>query len=568
MPRPAKQAPTRATSTPLPCTQWGTSAFHTLPKISSSFFIQSLKRRGKAKAENAQLLTLQGIMETESTDQEEKHATSSTWPPKCHRRALTLQGLHSPHTELMDYVKNPLARAIDAECDSTRETSGWRMFLRQNRITDNPQAPKDSINTYHRLSLGSVLSLELPKDPTVLRNIQDAVKVAEGSQSCRVTQGKTAAAKAQEAVIALQKRALEGQPTVCQRPIRPRGAAQRFPKSEGGTWFEEVNINPSYSRQKPSYVAAYEEDGSSPKSQSGSSDDFLDFGQNRLSRISLLHEQIGREWDKLSATLTGVKKSADHKVRETSKVKLKPSPAKPTINANAASSTIHIKGPATNETPKKDSAQGELECSEESFVRTPSSLDPLGSKSPTKLSVFECEVGFREDTPASTRLGSLVLAPGGGPKLPDMGEVCHPAHELFEEEEEELQAIWSNVEKHKRIVGVRDETGRKADKARTPESSGGKLILSSADNVLVAKFKLPTSAQLLQGSEGEKGTSDWLGRKTSPSQCWASLPSCQEPSEETEAAPIGSIKGTCLMNQQKVQEEGRVLSKVRSLGYW
>ncbi|KAJ6664695.1 hypothetical protein lerEdw1_006268 [Lerista edwardsae] len=579
MPRPAKQAPTRANSTPLPGARQGATAFHTLPKIGSSFFTQSLKRRGKAKAEDAELLTLQGIMgTTESTDQwpvqEEKHAVSSTWPPKCHRRALAVQGLRSPRTEPMDYVKNPLARAIDAECDSARETSGWRMFLRQSRITSNPQSPKESINAYQRLSLGSVLSLELPKDPSVLRNIQDTVKVAreglaerkQASPACGVTQGKKAGA--QETVSALQERALQGQPAVSQRPIRPRGAAQKFPKSE------EVSINPGYSRQKASCVAPCEEEGRSPKRQSSSSDDFLDFRQNRMSRISLLHEQIGWEWDKLAATLgaTGssnkvqATKPDDLQVRETSKGKLKPSPAKPTSNASAASSTVKVKGPAMNETPKEDSPQGELERSEESLVRIPSSLLHLGFKSPSKLSVLECEVGPQEDTPASSGPGTPVLAPGGkatgGPKLPGMAEVCHPAHELFEEEEEELQAIWNNVEKHKKSVGVHDDPGRKMDKAQSPASSGGKLILSSADNVLVAKFKLPTSAQLLQGSEGKSGTSNGLGRKNSASRCWASLPSCQEPSEGTEAAPVGSMQDTCPMDQPKLQEEGRILSKV------
>lgn len=590
MPRPAKQAPTRANSTPLPGTRQGTTAFHTLPKIGSSFFTQSLKRRGKAKAEDAELLTLQGIMgTTESADQqpvqEEKRAFSSTWPPKCHRRALNLQGLHSPCTELMDYVKNPLARAIDAECDSARETSGWHMFLRQSRITSNPQSPKESINTYQRLSLGSVLSLEIPKDPSVLRSSQGTVKVAreglaerkQASPACGVTQGKRAGA--QEAVMALQKRALQGQPAVSQRPIRPRGAAQKFPKSEEGAWFEEVSINPGYSRQKASCVAPCEEDGRSPERQSSSSDDFLDFRQNRMSRISLLHEQIGWEWDKLAATLgaTGspnemqATKPDDHQAREASKVKLKPSLAKPSSNASAASNADKVKGLAMNETPKKDSPQGELERSEESFVRIPPSLLHLGFKSPSKLSKFECEVGPQGDTPASSGPGMLVLAPGGkatdGPKLPGMAEVCHPAHELFEEEEEELQAIWNNVEKHKKSVDVRDDPGRKVDKAQSPTSSVGKLILSSADNVLVAKFKLPTSAQLLLGSEGESGTSNGLGRKNSASRCWASLTSCQEPSEGTEAAPVGSMQDTCPMDQPKLQEEGRVLSKVRTLCY-
>ncbi|XP_061480818.1 uncharacterized protein LOC133383685 isoform X2 [Rhineura floridana] len=576
MPQPAKQMPPRAHSSPLPSTGWGTTSFYTLPKISSSFFLRSLKRKDRAEAGDAQLLTLQGIMGTEPSDlqavQGERYRTSSTWPPKCNRRAQALRTLcPPPHRELTDYMKNPLAWAIDAECDSVGEVSGCHLFLRQSRNLNSPQSLTERMdNTCQRLSLGSVLSLELPKDPTVLRNIHDAIRVAkEGQagrkgvhQACHMAQGSTVGAKVQENGSSMQKRAVGEQPAIHRRPIRP-GEAQG--KKEG-TWFEEVSINPSYSRQKAYYVAPCGEERQSPKSQSGSSDDFLDFKQNCLSFISVLHGQKGWEWERPAASLgtTGscsevqVKSPADHKVREASGVKLKPSSAKHMSNSDAASNTTQVKNPAVNEAAEKESAQ----CCEENFARIPPSLLHLGFKSPTKLSVFEGELGHQEGTLTSSGLGPLVLAPGGkmteGSKLP---EACHPAHELFEEEEEELQAIWSNVEKQKRSSGIHGSPAGKVDKMQSLDSSGGKFLLTSADNLLVAKFKLPISAQLLQRSEGERGTSGGLDKKSSPSWCQAPIPSSQEPSEGGEATALGSLQGTCPMAQQKLQEEGRCVGK-------
>ncbi|XP_062980281.1 uncharacterized protein LOC134397501 isoform X2 [Elgaria multicarinata webbii] len=560
--RPApKQLPPTAPSRSLPGTGRGPIAFHTLPKISSSCFLRSLARTGNVKAGDAERLTLQGIMGAEANDPqpvpEGKPSTSSTWPPKCSKRAQGVQALGLPCRELMDYVKNPLAGAIDTECDSVEDASGWRMFLRQSESLNSSLSPSEKIHTCQRLPLGSVLSLELPKDPTVLRNVRDTIRVARDgaagrkglSQAHQVALGSTDGAKAQENGTGLQKRAPGGQPAMHQRPIQAEDAQRMYPKDKGGTWFEEVSINPGYGSQKAYFIAPCE-----AGRQSSPNDDFLDFKHNRLSRISILHEQIGWEWDKLAASLgttssSGKVQARDPterkaKVRDASRGKLMPSPAKHASGVDAVSPTSRAKGPPINKMPEKGS---------------PPSLLRLGLKSPTKLPVFE-------GIPGSSEQGPLVPAPGGraseGSTLQDMAEVCHPAHELFEEEEEELQAIWSNVEKHKRSAGLCGSPVKKADKVRSPDSSGGKLILTSADNLLVAKFKLPASALLLQNSEGESRTSNGLDGKSSPRQCWASVPSCEEPPEGAEPLPVGSLQSSCPVDQQKLQGEDRILGKI------
>ncbi|XP_044300895.1 uncharacterized protein LOC123030759 isoform X1 [Varanus komodoensis] len=559
-----KQHLLRAASSTHPSTGWGPSAFHTLPKVSSGCFLQSLARKGKAKAGDAELLTLQGILGPEPNAlqmvSEEKPSTSSTWPPKCSRWAQRLQALSPPHREPADYMKNPLAGAIDAECGSA-EASGQQVFPRQSGGLSSPQSPPEKVHTCQHLPLGSVLSLELPKDPTALKNVHDAIRVASDgvtgrkgqSQAFHVAQENAGGAKAQANV---QRRAPGGQLAMHQRPIQAGDSQHAHPKNKEGTWFEEVSLNPGYNRQKAHFVAPCEEDGQSTKRQSSSSDDFQDFKQNRLSRISVLHEQIGWEWDKLAASLgttgsTSEVQARDPGAREAAWVKLKPSPVKHSGGGGGTSPTARAKDLPMSKTPEEEGP--------------PSSLPP-GFKSPTKLSVLECARGQQESIPGSSGLGPLILAAGGnvagGPKFQDMAEVCHPAHELFEEEEEELQAIWSNVEKHKRNTGVCGAPAKKVDKVQSPDNSGGKLILTSADNLLVAKFKLPSSALLLQSSEGESRTSSGLDRKSSPNRCWASITSCEEASKGAGPSPMVPLQSSCPVDQQKLQEESRSLGKI------
>ncbi|XP_072847910.2 uncharacterized protein LOC110074663 isoform X3 [Pogona vitticeps] len=565
----AKRMPPGAHYSPIPSPEWGPAAFHTLPKTSSSCFLQSLKRKTKGKIRDVQLLTLQGIMETEQKDlqsgQKEKHSsTSSTWPPKYVRRTQGLGGPYSPPAgELMDYVKNPLMQIIDTECDSVGERTGQCIDLRRSQHFSGPQSLTEKMNTCQHLSLGSVLSLELPKDPTALRDVRDAIKVAkEGIAKRRgfsyPAQVSTSGTNIQEAT--LQKGIQGVVPVMPQGPIR---AGDANAKRKGGASFDEVSFNQSHGMQKTFFVAAYGEDKQSPRSQSGSSDDFVDFKQNRLSRISALHEQIGWEWDKLAASLdsTGssngelAKNPADSKakVKEASRVKLKPSPAEHTSNAGATSHTLRT-GISVNESPEIESSK----CSVENVIKFHPSSVHLGRKCPPKSSVLECELAPQKGIPAP----SEIALTSEELRLQDVVKICHPAREVFEEEEEELQAIWSNVEKNKRSLSGHGDSEKNVEKVQGPAYSGGKPILASADNMLVAKFKLPFPAQVLQSLEGEKETSDGHPMKNSPNECWASVPSCQEPPERPEASPMSPLQSICPVDQQKLQEGSKNVGKV------
>ncbi|XP_032912091.1 spectrin beta chain, non-erythrocytic 2-like isoform X2 [Catharus ustulatus] len=420
---------------------------HTLPKAGAGCLFNSLQRREQARAEQARLLTLRGIMGDSSLrpTPEECHGPSHTWPQKCGwRKGGPGAAAAGPQLgELLLYVRNPLVQDIDAECGAAPQ---------------KPCLPSPKI-TCPRVSLGSVLSLELPRDAVVL--------------GCR----REAAAQQQEA---------EGQEQRQDRGVRPwkpRGthgvgwqedghSPQRpskrlgmSPKSEQETWFEEVSFNPSYSQQRAHRAG---KEHQNLRHHSNTSKDLLDLRPSQLSRVGVGDELTTHSGQDDSPTTTG--RARHHRAAW---LELGSSPASIPGRAGAIPSPACAQQPASSSQPRGS---------------------PASPAAPTQLSVFEWALGSPQ--PQSPALGTK--------------EVCHPAHRQFEEEEEELQAIWDGA--HERQAQSPPEgscashgTGSRAGSLPSPSTTaGGPLILSSANNMLVAKFSLPTTAQLLHSPSGEK----------------------------------------------------------------
>ncbi|XP_025978810.2 uncharacterized protein LOC112997153 isoform X3 [Dromaius novaehollandiae] len=517
--QPAKQVPATACRPPA-SSAGAAAASHTLPKAGPSSIFNSLQRKEKVKAEHARLLTLQGIMGPSSLQPlpEERHGPSNTWPLKCGWRKAA-PGAPGPQLEeLLLYVKNPLVRDIDAECGaapgdpkpSIPHHSGGPGATRP------ATGPKD---TCPHLSLGSVLSLELPKDLAVLGCLRGAAVAARQEEAEGKEKRQGRGAKWWEAAggsgPGRQEEDADGH-----SPQGPGEGLGKPPKGERGTWFEEVSFNPSYSRQKARGLEAARSAG---EEQSGIGEDLLDFRLNRLSCISVLHEQVGQEWDKLAARLgrdgspgtAGAERAAGCKARlwEATCVELKPSPTAPAARADAVAGVAR---------PERHTGSGK--SSEEVLAGLSSGgLDspPVARRGPRaapQLSVFACELGCQQR----------------GPETLGPAEICHPAHGLFEEEEEELQAIWDHAEEQT-VPSPPAESGTRRLPAsgtgglQSPNIAGGPLILSATNNVLVAKFTLPTSAQLLHSPAGEKGPDDGHKGSGSPSRRGAALSRTEVP---------------------------------------
>ncbi|XP_010705206.1 spectrin beta chain, non-erythrocytic 5-like isoform X2 [Meleagris gallopavo] len=374
--QPAKRPPVASCRPPAPGA--GTSpASHTLPKAGAGSLFNSLQRRERARAEQARLLTLQGIMGSSSLQPppEERRGPTNTWPLKCGRRKVAGAAPSPPLGELLLYVKNPLVRDIDAECGAAPGPPQPHCVSPGSK----PVCPQ--------LTLGSMLSLELPKD---LRCFRDAAPREEERQGTGVRLWQPSCkARQQEEGTGGQSQDLG-----------------KSPKGEQGTWFEEVSFNPSYGRHK---AWGLDERGS-PRQPSSAGEGILD---SRLSRPPHVSSQ---ERDALAA----------HSYKDGS-------PGRRARRHEAARLEL---GPSPTGTSGRAGAVPSAACS--------------SSTAPTQLSVFEWALG--SPRPPSPALGTT--------------EVCHPAHRQFEEEEEELQAIWDGA-------GERRAPGHTAGSPRAPTRLAG-----------------------------------------------------------------------------------------------
>ncbi|NXO51217.1 SPTB2 protein, partial [Aramus guarauna] len=502
-----KQPPT-ITHHPLASSGGTPTTSHTLPKAGAGSLFNSLQRRERARAEQARLLTLQGIMGANSLQPapEERHGPSNTWPQKCGRRkgGPGAAAAGPPHGELLLYVRNPLVRDIDAECGATPR---------------DPCLPDPKATCPH-LSLGSVFSLELPRDAVVLGCHRGAMAWREEAEGQEQRQG--GGVKPREPTGTRGAGWQEEEDADGQSPQAPGEGLGMSPKSERGMWLKEVSFNPSYSCQRAHRTA---EEKWSPQHPGSSSEDLLDFRPSRPSHVNMPHEQVGQEGDKLAARLgqdssPGTTGRARH--HEAAWLELGPSPAATPGRAGATPGAARTQRPAGSSQPRGSSAS---------------------PAAPTQLSVFEWALGSPQ--PPSPVSGTE--------------EVCHPAHGQFEEEEEELQAIWDGAGEQQAPsppAGSRAHhgPGSGADSRPSPDTTAsGPLILSAANNVLVAKFTLPTAAQLLHSPAGEKSPA--VGHSGSPSRYGAS-PRTEEP---VSATPVDSPGA---WDRRRHGEEEREGSKV------
>lgn len=498
-----------------PASSVGTpAASHTLPKAGAGSLFNSLQRRERARAEQARLLTLQGIMGASSLQPapDERHGPSSTWPQKCGRRkgGPGAAAAGPPLGELLLYVRNPLVRDIDAECGAA----------------PGDHRQPDPKTTCPHLSLGSVFSLELPRDVAVLGTHRGATaqqEVAEGQEQRQGRRVRPWEPTGMRGAGWQEEVDVDGH-----SPQVPGEGLGMSPKSERGTWFEEVSFNPSYSRQRAHHAR---EERWSPQRPGSTSEDLLDFRPSRPSRVRVLHdEQVGQEGDKLAARLgqdssPGAASRARH--CEATRLELGPSPASIPGRAGAIPGTARTQRPAGSGQPGES---------------------PTSPAAPTQLSIFEWALG----------------SPQPPSPVPGTGEVCHPAHGQFEEEEEELQAIWDGAGKQRAPSPpagsrARRRPGSEAGSLPSPDTTaGGPLILSAANNVLVAKFTLPTAARLLHSPAGEKSPDTGHSGGGSPSRHGVS------PRTE-ELVSLSDSPGA--WDRRRHGEEEREGGKVRAMGW-
>ncbi|XP_058879838.1 uncharacterized protein LOC117403325 isoform X2 [Acipenser ruthenus] len=513
-------------------------SFHTLPKTSSSSVFNSLKKRGKKKKRDIRRHSIQKIMGVDlskgGADRAgEVTSSTNTWPLKERIKDLMIPSPASG--ELLDYVKNPLAKDIDAESTVARSMSGFSQPGGSERSAKEGSTAAVSNNCKH-LCLGSVLSFELPKDMNLIGNIPDLIKIqpldTKTTDSLTInslSSFRNSAKWNTEVVKApVETKGCSALSTTRQASIKPRvyeETSNQIPtgaqgQKNGGHWFKLRNTEKDSNLCQSGLPAT---ENPQNEGQDSPRDDRFDLKLKRLSGINILQEEVG-EWDKLADTLdstctlsnqidavdeekqhsrtaaNGYSQSSSElcQTGRSTPCDLRNNEHKPDKNKGRFNEVYGFKSPQA--TSSKILSESVL-CNNVN-IKTCSGEQTESVALRVDRSTFkrEKETKTNKSDRTSSELGVAAV------------EVIHPDHQQFEEEEEELEDIWNKSVGYRQSVcsDIMYQTYNQEPDSTFPAQQETtvtqyqdvkyrNLVTASAPNLLVAEFRLPTSIQNLLG---------------------------------------------------------------------
>ncbi|XP_031434780.1 uncharacterized protein LOC105890947 isoform X2 [Clupea harengus] len=580
-------------------------SFHTLPRgalsssttstaAAASSIFSSLKMRSKKrkKKRDVRRHTIQKIMGVEHRVEGEEPPSpppaerepiiydTHTWPLKERKKrknaakSAAVAGAEKP--ELTDYVKNPLLSDIDAECSG--ELRSVRPISQNPDPINRPSLPGNRVKGHCRfLSLGSVLSFDLPKDVGLIPCIPDVITIAPPES--RRTEPKNPDPNE------VRSMALSTFKLVRSPPARKEEEPGHNPPAETTLTIQCQGSQENHS--EPADVA--DEDFPPPPSPVAVD---LSRGPSQSDLTSLQLKRLsGVSWDKMAAELTHSENDQhttdDH--RSLPNLRDNGMQTQLSLSKNGTSSVTEAGASSTinTETPhvcpgvhtlikdlighkyhrpsKSSGAQGGKE-SPVSVPQSHTSHMVLSFKASGSSNSCSRSGSGREDSvdsghSSSGSFKSCTEAPG--PETTDdslprrtvgrlrpveaggrsrvtsttLDDPVHPDHQQFEEEEEELEDIWNQTNSYRQSVcsdimyqGYQEQLSNTPPcQQREPSSKEQaviyrKLVTASAPNLLVAEFRLPPSIQSLLGYGKEqcpKEVAPALGRRDRRS--WAAF---------------------------------------------
>ncbi|XP_041803637.1 uncharacterized protein LOC121613964 isoform X2 [Chelmon rostratus] len=543
--------------------QMANVTFHPSAGSGSSSIFSSLKRMGKKRKRkrDARRHTIQKIMGVEEqTEGMPHHACETitydthTWPLKEGRRKKS-----SPKSgdgvEAMAYMKNPLLKDIDTECSGEYSITPYA-------VSEGPTAlpPTNHVRSHCRfLSLGSVLSFDLPKDMTLIPSIQDIITIAHpeskkgaGTDPDPLSQRHTALSSFKQA--------------------RPTFAITR---SSADISFSESQTSTVVVKELP--------DVDNPLSLEEDEDQTVPCNDLTETQCSV-QEHAEQEWDKMSSE---VKTSTAERegTSQASQLPIYVNQAQSITEHKHECPSVHTLIRDLNGHQYHKSARPQSVCEHspghqclsqashmvvnlKSTVSVSVRQDSVDSGISTSSSIKLCTDAPYPDNPQpkgvvgrlmSLEVGGLdctkmrentAIPSGLSPEAAELEtEPVHLDHQQFEEEEEELEDIWNQTTNYRQsicsdiIYQPNQEETEPSDQSREapPRSPSPKspavlyrnLATASAPNLLVAEFRLPPCIQSLLGYDKEqspKGHHPPLAKGDRRS--WAAFPH-REPASKT-----------------------------------
>lgn len=504
--------------------------FHPLVESGSSSIFSSLKRMSKKRKRkrDARRHTIQKIMGVEEQAEGTSHFAfetvtydTHTWPLKEARRKKSSWKSDS-EVEAMAYIKNPLLKDIETECSGEDSINPYA-------ISQGPTTvPSTSNGRSHCrfLSLGSVLSFDLPKDMTLIPSIQDIITISP-PESKKVNGTDADPLSQRQIALTSFKQS---------RPTRAITCNSTDISCSGAVSVKDLSDVEKHIHPEPPHPLEDDEDQTVPN--------------NVLPKSQFsLHEVAEQEWDKMSSEVktspadrgrtsqgsqppiyvNPIQSTAEHKRKCPSVHTLIRDLNGHQYHKNARSQSVHKENsgppclcqasrvvnlkPTVSVSVRQDSVDSGISTSSSikrcTDASCPDKLHPKGVVG----KLMSLEVGGINRHNISTSSGPLIdlAEPGTDP--------VHLDHQQFEEEEEELEDIWNqttncrqsicsdimyqpNKEETEPSVQPRDPHVH-SPSPQTPAVLYRNLATASAPNLLVAEFKLPPYVQSLLGYDKE-----------------------------------------------------------------
>ncbi|XP_044070790.1 uncharacterized protein LOC122884657 isoform X3 [Siniperca chuatsi] len=562
----SSSSPSSSVSAP----QMANVTFHPLTGSGTSSIFSSLKRMGKKRKrkKDARRHTIQKIMGVEEQTEGLPHYAcetitydTHTWPLKEGRRKKS-----SPKSgdgvEAMAYMKNPLLKDIDTECSGEYSIIPYA-------VSEGPTTlpSTNHVRSHCRfLSLGSVLSFDLPKDMTLIPSIQDIITIAPpeskkgaGTDPDPLSQRHTALSSFKQT---------RPTPAVTHSP-----ADISFSETQTSTVVAKGLRDVDKSFQPPRPLSLEEDEDQTVPCNSLSKTQFI------------LHEDAEQEWDKMSSE--GKTSTAERDgTRQPSQLPIYVNQAQSTAEHKHGCPSVHtlirdLNGHQYHKNTRPQSVReespglpGPLSQASHMVVNLKSTVsvsvrqDSVDSGISTSSSIKLCTDAPCPDNPQPKGVvGTLMSLKVGGIDCTKMREntvtswgpstdsaeletePVHLDHQQFQEEEEELEDIWNQTTNYRQSIcsdimyQPNQEESEPSDQSKEPLSCSPSpktpavlyrnLATASAPNLLVAEFRLPPYIQSLLGYDKEQSPKGHLPPLAiGDRRSWAAFPN-KEPASKT-----------------------------------
>ncbi|XP_031139979.1 uncharacterized protein LOC116039359 isoform X2 [Sander lucioperca] len=539
-----------------PAPQMANVTFHPLAGSGSSSIFSSLKRMGKKRKrkKDARRHTIQKIMGVEEQTEGLPHYDSEaitydthTWPLKEGRRKKS-----SPKggdgVEAMAYMKNSLLKDIETECSGEYSIIPYA-------VSEGP-ATNPARSHCRFLSLGSVLSFDLPKDMTLIPSIQDIITIAPPESKKGAGTDPDPHSQRHTALSSFK----QTRPTPA---VTHSSADITFPKTQTVGAKDLPQVDNSF---QPPLPLEEDEDQTVPC--------------NDLSKAQFsVCEDAEQEWDKMSSEVKTSTAERDG-TSQHSQLPIYMNQAQNTAACKHECPSVHtlIRDLNGHQYHKSARPQSGHEKSPGLQCLSQASHMVVNLKSTVSVSVRQDSVdsGISTSTSSSIKLctdapcpdnpqpkgvvGKLMSLEVGGldcaktrenPVKPtDSAELeTEPVHldrQQFEEEEEELEDIWNQTTNYRRSIcsdimyqpnqGPSDQSREPLSRSPSPKAPAvlyRNLVTASAPNLLVAEFKLPPYLQSLLGYDKQQSPKSQLPPLAiGDRRSWAAFPN-REPAGKT-----------------------------------